>query len=159
MPWKARAEESNWSYLGYIASNVRSVAIPVESRGRIELTSRDQKYLQLGKNFLLSAIDGCSSYSSPQLLFSIRDRNVPPAANALRIVVNVYTQIWATPPATFNDLEQKLRGYVEVLDTISEKQAISTHQEDAVKDLNRFLDAMVQIAIAERYSSATRTKP
>jgi hypothetical protein len=154
--WKPKVEEQNWNYLGYLASNVRSVSIPIESRGGIKLTPRDHKYLELGKKFLLAAIDGCSSYSSPERLFSIKDRNVPPAANALRIAVEVYTQIHATPPARFDDLEQMLKQYVEVLNQISIREAIPPEGRETVKELNRFFSAMVQKAISERYSSATQ---
>jgi hypothetical protein len=156
MTLRTRAEEQNWDYLGYLASNVRSVLIPLEAESTIRLSPRDQKYVLQGKKFFESAIAGCSSYSRPEQLFSIKDRNVPPAASALRIAVDVYSRIHATPPSNLEDLGETLAKYVEILDEIREKQFVPTQYKSVVQDLNRFLQAIVQKAIDERYRLVTQ---
>lgn len=156
MTWKRRATEKNWNYLGYIASNLRSVLVPLQSKATIHLTPRDHDYLIQAKKFFESAIAGCSSYSQPELLMSVKDRNVPPAASALRIAVEVYTQVHATPPANLQDFADTLRHYNDILDQIGETEFVPEGKEALVTNLNRFLEGISQKAIAERYRVATQ---
>jgi len=75
------------------------------------------------------------------------------------MVVEIYTQIHATPPANLNDLARTLSKYADVLGAIRERQAIPPGSVDVVQDLNRFLQTMVQKAIDERYRSVTQGTP
>ncbi len=152
MTWKTPSDEQNWNYLGYLASNLRSVLIPLESRREIVLGVRDIKYLTQGRRFFESAVAGCSSYSEPTRLFSVKEsNNVPPAANALRIAVDIYSQIHATPPLSLEDFAGTLQGYAEALDAISNQRLIPDRHKGAAKELTRFLQALIEKATMERF--------
>lgn len=151
MTWKAPSDEQNWSYLGYLASNVRSVLIPMVRNGGIQLEARDLKYLNQGKKFFEAAVAGCSSYAEPTKLFSVQEQNVPPAANALRIAVDIYNEIHATPPPSLESFAGTLRTYADTLRAVCEYGAIPDEFRASTDDLIRFLQAMVEKATTERY--------
>lgn len=149
--WKAPSEEQNWSYLGYLASNVRALLIPLAETGTIDLASHDEQYLLQGKRFFESAVEGCASYAEPDRLFSVKEQNVPRAATAFRIAVDIYNDIHATPPASLTEFGEKLRSYVATLDAIREKRAVPQEFKTVANELERFLRAVVQKATEERY--------
>jgi hypothetical protein len=151
MTWKAAREELNWNYLGYLASNVRSVLLPIKRGDQFHLSPRDMQYLSKGKQFFDSAIAGCSSYEEPTRLFSIREQNVPTAATALKIAVDVYRSIHATPPASLEDLARRLKDYAATLDSVGQGLAVEKAREKPLNDLIRFIEALVQRASTERY--------
>jgi len=156
MTWNANREELNWNYLGYLASNVRSVLLPIKGGRQLVISPRDLQYLSKGKQFFESAIAGCSSYEEPARLFSIREQNVPTAATALRVAVEVYRSIHATPPASLEDLARKLKGYTATLDTVEHGPAGEKVQEKPLNELIRFIEALIERASTERYR-ATKT--
>jgi len=81
----------------------------------------------------------------------MENNNVPPAANALRIAVDIYSQIHATPPLSLEDFAATLQEYTEALDAICERRSILDRYRSATRDLARFLQAMIEKATAERY--------
>ena len=152
-PSKPNIEEFNWNYLGYLASNVRALLLPRTAGKPLQLASRDLQYLNKGRQFFESAVAGCASYSEPHRLFSVREHNVPPAATALRIAVDVYTDIHATPPLSLQDLSDTLKEYLAVIDEVQAERV--PKKPDLQAGLARFLDALVQRATIERYRAIT----
>ena len=150
MTWKAESDNQNWNYLGYIASNVRSLLIPME-RQEFQLRDRDRKYLRQGKKFFESAVAGCASYTDPERLFSVRENNLPSAATALGIAVEIYRQLHATPPSNVEDFAGTLTSYVHALDIIDHEQRIPENLRETTSQLSRFLEALIEKANSERY--------
>ncbi|MBI4220813.1 MAG: hypothetical protein HY682_11760 [Chloroflexi bacterium] len=150
MTWKAESDDQNWNYLGYIASNVRSLLIPLE-RQAFSLRPRDRKYIRQGKKFFESAVAGCASYTEPERLFSVRENDLPSAATALGIAVEIYRQVHSTPPVSLDDFAATLNGYVRALEVIDQEHRIPDALRDTTSQLSRFLEALIEKANSERY--------